>query len=96
MATLSVAFDGKVNIPLSLKGGLTIKELAALGVSRISIGPALQSLAMKAVEDEAGKLLKIVLLKLLKLPVTSIIYLFLLIQPLVLGSEKGKASRSSK
>lgn len=52
------AFDGKVNI--GFKGGpgrLTVKELTELGVARLSIGPSLQFVAMKALKEEAEKIL---------------------------------------
>ncbi|KUJ15541.1 Phosphoenolpyruvate/pyruvate domain-containing protein [Mollisia scopiformis] len=50
-------FGGRLNVSLKRSAdGLTIKELADLGVARISMGPALQILAMKAFQDEAAKL----------------------------------------
>ncbi|CZR69143.1 related to carboxyphosphonoenolpyruvate phosphonomutase-like protein [Phialocephala subalpina] len=52
------AFDGKLNVSLKIgEGGLSVKDLARIGVARISIGPALQFLAMKTFGDEAEKVL---------------------------------------
>jgi 2-methylisocitrate lyase-like PEP mutase family enzyme len=58
---LTKAFDGKLNVSLKMQAGegnLTVKELAKIGVARISIGPALQFAAMKTLADEAEKLLE--------------------------------------
>lgn len=53
------AFGGRLNVMLKLtEGGLTIKELAELGVARISIGPTLQFVAKKALQSQAQKLLE--------------------------------------
>ena len=55
---LTSAFEGKLNVSLKMaEGNLTAKDLAKIGVARISIGPALQFLAMKTFADEAEKLL---------------------------------------
>jgi 2-methylisocitrate lyase-like PEP mutase family enzyme len=52
------AFEGKLNVSLKMgAGGLSVKDLTKIGVARISIGPALQFLAMKTFGDEAEKLL---------------------------------------
>lgn len=52
------AFGGRLNVSLKMGAdGLTIKELAKIGVARISIGPALQFVVMKAFQSEAEKLL---------------------------------------
>jgi 2-methylisocitrate lyase-like PEP mutase family enzyme len=52
------ALDGKVNIGFKLAPGrMSVKELGDLGVSRISIGPTLQFAAMKALKEEAEKIL---------------------------------------
>jgi 2-methylisocitrate lyase-like PEP mutase family enzyme len=52
------AFDGKLNVGFkSAPGRLTVKELSELGVARISLGPTLQFVAMKALKDEAEKVL---------------------------------------
>jgi 2-methylisocitrate lyase-like PEP mutase family enzyme len=52
------AFGGRLNVSLKMgTDGLTIKELADIGVARISVGPALQFVAMKAFLSEAEKLL---------------------------------------
>jgi len=50
-------FGGRLNVSLKMSDGLTIKELAEIGVARISVGPALQFVAMKAFQNEAEKLL---------------------------------------
>lgn len=51
-------FGGRLNVSLKMTAeGLTIKELAEIGVARISVGPALQFVAMKAFQSEAEKLL---------------------------------------
>jgi 2-methylisocitrate lyase-like PEP mutase family enzyme len=50
-------FGGRLNVSLKMSAdGLTIKELAEIGVARISVGPALQFVAMKAFQSEAEKL----------------------------------------
>jgi len=47
---------GMVNVGLKLReGNLTARELADLGVARISMGPELQIVAMKTLRDEAAK-----------------------------------------
>jgi 2-methylisocitrate lyase-like PEP mutase family enzyme len=50
------AFDGRLNVSLKADG-LTVKELAQMGVARISVGPTLQFLAMATYAQEAEKLL---------------------------------------
>ena len=58
ISDLVEAFDGKLNVGLKLApGNLTVKELGELGVARISLGPELQFAAMKALKDEAEKVL---------------------------------------
>ena len=58
ISELVKAFDGKLNVGLKLApGNLTAKELSGLGVARISLGPELQFAAMKALKDEAEKVL---------------------------------------
>jgi len=52
------AFGGRLNVLLKLSDdGLDIKQLAQIGVARISIGPTLQFVAKKALQAEAKKLL---------------------------------------
>ncbi|KAH8645409.1 phosphoenolpyruvate phosphomutase-domain-containing protein [Xylariales sp. PMI_506] len=46
------AFDGRLNVILK-QGGLTVKELADIGVARISVGPRVQSAAIAAIQKEA-------------------------------------------
>ncbi|KAF4448027.1 carboxyphosphonoenolpyruvate phosphonomutase-like protein [Fusarium austroafricanum] len=51
-------FDGRLNVLLKIgDGGLTIPELANLGVARISIGPTLQFTAMSGLQKQAEELL---------------------------------------
>jgi 2-methylisocitrate lyase-like PEP mutase family enzyme len=55
---LTRAFDGKLNFGLRIgPGQFTVKELADIGVARLSIGPQLQLIGMKVIADEAEKLL---------------------------------------
>ncbi|GAD91488.1 carboxyphosphonoenolpyruvate phosphonomutase-like protein [Paecilomyces variotii No. 5] len=49
------AFDGRLNV---LSGGLTTKQLADIGVARISIGPALQLAAMTKLKQDAEEVLQ--------------------------------------
>jgi 2-methylisocitrate lyase-like PEP mutase family enzyme len=49
-------FDGRLNVSLK-DGGLTIPELADIGVARISVGPRLQFAAIDAYERAAESLL---------------------------------------
>lgn len=51
------AFDGRLNVSMKLSNGLNVKELSAIGVSRISVGPALQFAAMEKIKDVAKSLL---------------------------------------
>jgi 2-methylisocitrate lyase-like PEP mutase family enzyme len=52
------AFDGRLNVSMRLApGNLTVKELAEIGVARISIGPDLQFAAMEYFGKEAAKIL---------------------------------------
>jgi 2-methylisocitrate lyase-like PEP mutase family enzyme len=53
------AFDGRLNVSKKLvPDGLTVKDLAEIGVARISIGPALQFIAMAKFKEEAEKILQ--------------------------------------
>ncbi|KAF9889278.1 hypothetical protein FE257_007386 [Aspergillus nanangensis] len=56
ISKLVEAFDGRVNVT---PGAFTTKEVAALGVSRISVGPDLQFAATAAVKKEAEHFLNI-------------------------------------
>lgn len=52
------AFGGKLNVLLKSKeDGLSIRQLAEIGLARISIGPTLQLKAMELYSSEADKLL---------------------------------------
>ncbi|KAM0417081.1 hypothetical protein ACHAPT_012919 [Fusarium lateritium] len=54
------AFDGRLNVLLKLSlDGLTTKELADIGVARISIGPTLQIRAMEKLRQEAEDILTV-------------------------------------
>jgi 2-methylisocitrate lyase-like PEP mutase family enzyme len=51
-------FDGRLNVSLKMVPGyLTVSELAQIGVARISVGPAIQFVAMDSYSKEAEKLL---------------------------------------
>ncbi|KAL4886103.1 Phosphoenolpyruvate/pyruvate domain-containing protein [Aspergillus karnatakaensis] len=49
------AFDGRLNV---LKGELSVKELAEIGVARVSVGPLLQSRAVERIREVAAELLE--------------------------------------
>ena len=52
------AFGGMLNVSMKLSDdGLKVKDLAEIGVARISIGPALQFIAMDTFGKEAEKIL---------------------------------------
>lgn len=51
------AFDGRLSVKLNFEG-LTIKELAQIGVARVSVGPSMQTRMMKALAQDAEALLK--------------------------------------
>jgi 2-methylisocitrate lyase-like PEP mutase family enzyme len=58
VAEMVKAFDGRLNVSMKLSpDGLKVKALAELGVARISIGPAIQFIAMDAFAKEAEKIL---------------------------------------
>lgn len=50
------AFEGRVNVG---PGALSTKEVAALGVSRISVGPGLQFAAVAAIKNSAEQILDV-------------------------------------
>lgn len=56
---LTKAFQGLLSVSMQLPegAGLRVKELADIGLCRISIGPKLQTLAVKAYADEAATFL---------------------------------------
>jgi len=59
VAELVKAFKGRLNVSKKLSTeGLSVKELAEMGVARISIGPALQSVAMAKLRQEAETILQ--------------------------------------
>lgn len=51
------AFDGRLNVKLDF-AGLSVSELAQIGVSRVSVGPSMQTRMMRALAEDAGALLK--------------------------------------
>lgn len=52
------AFDGRLNIMLTIEpGGLKVADFSRLGVARISVGPGLFAVAMRAYEKAAEELL---------------------------------------
>lgn len=51
-------FDGRLNVSLKWTGGLTVAELAKIGVARISVGPAIQFFAMAEFAKKAEELLE--------------------------------------
>lgn len=57
---LSRAFEGKLNVSMRVEGEgkLGVKELKEIGVARISIGPGLQRVAMRALEEKAREILE--------------------------------------
>ena len=58
VAEMVKAFDGRLNVAMKLSpDGLNVKQLAELGVARISVGPQIQFLAMEAFAREAEKIL---------------------------------------
>ena len=53
------AFDGRLNVSMKLVGdNLNRKQLAELGVARISVGPALQFAAMEKYKQDAENILQ--------------------------------------
>lgn len=56
--TLVKELQGRVAIQASAIPGLAVKDLARLGVARISVGPAMYRTAMKTIQEEALKLLQ--------------------------------------
>jgi len=61
VAQLTEAFGGKLNVSVKLgprgSGGLTVKELAGMGVARCSIGPTLQLIAAEEIKKVAEQYL---------------------------------------
>lgn len=58
VAEMVEAFEGRLNVSMKLSpDGLKVKALSELGVARISIGPALQFIAMDTFAKEAEKIL---------------------------------------
>ncbi|OCT49111.1 putative carboxyphosphonoenolpyruvate mutase [Cladophialophora carrionii] len=54
---LVTAFDGRLSVSFKWEDGLTVAELAAMGVARISVGPAIMFFAMAEYERRARLLL---------------------------------------
>lgn len=58
VAEMVEAFEGRLNVSMKLSpDGLKVKALSELGVARISIGPAIQFIAMETFAKEAEKIL---------------------------------------
>ncbi|KAL7917154.1 phosphoenolpyruvate phosphomutase domain-containing protein [Trichoderma austrokoningii] len=58
MTTMVKEFDGRINVSMKLSpDALNAAQLSQIGVSRISIGPTLQFIAMDAYRKEAEKIL---------------------------------------
>lgn len=58
VATMVKEFDGRLNVSMKLSpDGLNASQLSEIGVSRISIGPAIQFIAMDTYAKEAEKIL---------------------------------------
>lgn len=58
VAQMVKAYDGRLNVSLKWgNGGLTVAQLAELGVARISVGPTLSFFAMAEYEKKARELL---------------------------------------
>lgn len=55
--TLVDAFEGRLSVKLDFDG-LSVKELAEIGVARVSVGPSMQMRMMKALAQDAEALLK--------------------------------------
>ena len=59
VAHLVEAFGGRLNVSLKMAAnGLTVSQLANIGVARISVGPQIQIRAMKVFANEADLLLQ--------------------------------------
>lgn len=54
------AFDGRLNVSLKMSDPdrLTVKDVSKIGVSRISVGPTIQFMAMDVYSQEAHKLIE--------------------------------------
>ena len=58
VATMVKEFDGRLNVAMRMSpGGLNVAELSKIGVSRISVGPQIQFMAMDTFAKEAEKIL---------------------------------------
>jgi 2-methylisocitrate lyase-like PEP mutase family enzyme len=56
---LCAAFEGRLNVIVKLpRGGLSVSELATIGVARCSVGPTLQSIALESVKKVADDYLR--------------------------------------
>lgn len=57
---LSDAFEGRLNVSMRVEGegNLGVRELREIGVARISVGPGLQRVAMRALEEKAREILE--------------------------------------
>ena len=58
VAEMVEVFEGRLNVAMKLSpDGVKVKDLAGLGVARISVGPQIQFMAMNAFAKEAEKIL---------------------------------------
>jgi 2-methylisocitrate lyase-like PEP mutase family enzyme len=57
IAEMVKQFDGRLNIGWNPAGALSIKELADLGVARVSVGPVIHMMAMNMVTKTAEGIL---------------------------------------
>jgi 2-methylisocitrate lyase-like PEP mutase family enzyme len=53
------AFDGRLNVLMTSKNGLSTKSLATIGVSRISVGPMLQLAGLEKIKEVAQSILDV-------------------------------------
>lgn len=57
VAEMVEAFGGRLSVKLDF-GGLSVRELAGMGVARVSVGPSMQTRMMKALAEDARALLE--------------------------------------
>lgn len=57
VGTMVKAFDGRLNVAMKMSGGLSVRQLAELGVARCSVGPQIQLMAMETFATQAKKIL---------------------------------------
>jgi len=57
IAKLVEEFDGRVNVGWNPASSFSIKELAELGVARVSVGPSIHFMTMRTVKEAAEKIM---------------------------------------